>query len=130
MSLEGGARGGEDGLYVALQKGNIRLQPLAEHHREGLRAACAADAQIWAIYPHSFSGDAFDGQFDRMRAAAPQRRVYAVELCGEVVGMTGWLAHGAPGWSIEIGNTYLAPAQRGSGLNGEMKRLMLDHAFA
>lgn len=120
----------DDGLYVPLTDGDLRLVPLAPEHREGLRSACDADHEIWAIYPVSFQGEHFDAQFDRMQAGPPDRRVYAVFAGEELGGMTGWIAHGAPGWSIEIGNTYLAPALRGTGLNGRIKRLMLDHAFA
>lgn len=38
----------------------VRLEPLAEAHRHGLRAACEADQEIWETYPYSTSGDHFD----------------------------------------------------------------------
>jgi len=120
----------DDGLYQPLADGGLQLQPLAEPHREGLRAACAADAEIWNIYPFNYLGDDFDPQFERMLAAGFPRRCYAIVLDGEIVGMTGWLEHGAPGWSTEIGNTYIVPRLRGTGFNARVKRLMLDHAFA
>lgn len=120
----------DDGLYVPLAAGPVRLEPLAEVHRGGLRAACAADADIWAIYPTNWAGPAFDARFDAVLDGPPRRRIYAIVVNGVVAGMTGWLETGAPGWSIEIGNTYIAPATRGTGLNGQVKRLMLDHAFA
>ena len=120
----------DSALYVPLSDGDLRLDPLQPADREPLRAACAEDTAIWTIYPLSYHGEHFDPQFDALLAGAPQKRMYAVRAGGEVVGMTGWLAHGAPGWSIEIGTTYLVPRLRGSGINGRMKRLMLDHAFA
>ncbi len=119
-----------DGLHVALADGDLRLEILAENHREPLRLACAADQEIWQIYPFSYLGEAFDPQFDLMLTQGRPRRCYAVVTGDEVVGMTTWINHGQPGWSIEIGNTYLAPAVRGTGLNDRMKALMLDHAFA
>lgn len=119
-----------DGLYVPLADGALALEPLAERHREGLRAACAQDTEIWAVYPHNYLGADFDVQFDRLLGSAPQRRVYAILADGVVAGMTGWLEHGAPGWSIEIGNSFIVPALRGTGFNGRLKRLMIDHAFA
>lgn len=119
-----------DGLYVPLSEGDLRLEPLAEHHREGLRAATQADSEIWAIYPTNYAGEAFDRQFDILLAAPPQRRVYAITVAGQVAGMTGWIERGAPGWAVEIGNSFIAPALRGTGLNGRIKRLMLGHAFA
>jgi hypothetical protein len=38
----------------------VRLEPLAEKHREELRAACEADRDIWEIYPYSMIGEHFD----------------------------------------------------------------------
>ncbi|HEY8605286.1 GNAT family protein [Tsuneonella suprasediminis] len=119
-----------DGLYIPLNDGDLRLDPLGDYHREPLRKACAEDTVIWDIYPYNYLGDAFDGQFVRMRDGGMARRVYAIVACGEVVGMTGWIASGEPGWSIEIGNSYIVPRLRGTGINRRIKKLMLDHAFA
>lgn len=120
----------DDGLYIPLDAGDLRLVPLAESHREALRAACAADVDIWTIYPFNYAGDAFDPQFDRMLAGGFARRAYAVFERDLVVGMTAWIEHGAPGHSIEIGNSYIVPRLRSTGFNRRLKRLMLDHAFA
>jgi RimJ/RimL family protein N-acetyltransferase len=118
-----------DGLYVPLDDGDIRLEPLMDHHREALRKACAEDAEIWDIYPYNYLGAAFDEQFARMRDGGIARRIYAIVAAGEVVGMTGWIASGDPRWSVEIGNSYIVPRLRGTGMNGRIKKLMLDHAF-
>ena len=40
------------------------------------------------------------------------------------------MASAAGGHSIEIGNSYIVPRLRGTGFNGRLKRLMIDHAFA
>lgn len=117
-------------LYVVLEQGDLRIEPLAEAHREALRAACATDTEIWEIYPFSYVGEHFDPQFDSLLNSGAVRRVYAVLLDNKVVGMTAWIERGQPGWSIEIGNSFIMPALRGTGLNGRLKRLMLDHAFA
>ncbi|MEO0033341.1 MAG: hypothetical protein RIS94_3099 [Pseudomonadota bacterium] len=116
-------------LYVPLGEGDLRLEPLREAHREPLRAACAQDDAIWAIYPFSYAGDAFDPQFDAILNGAPRRRIYAIVHQGVVIGMSGWIEQGAAGWSIEIGNSFIVPSARGTGLNTRIKRLMLDHAF-
>lgn len=120
----------DDGLYVPLTDDALALIPLAETHREGLRAACDADGEIWQIYPFSYAGEAFDQQFDLMLSPDRPRRCYVVMLNGESVGMTAWIEHGAPGHSIEIGNSYIIPRLRGTGLNRRIKTLLLDHAFA
>ena len=119
----------DDGLFVSLTEGDLALVPLAETHREGLRAACAEDDAIWDIYPVSYQGQAFDPQFDSLLQGGAKRRVYAVTQGGVVVGMTAWIDQGQPGWSIEIGNTFLVPALRGTGFNRRVKQVLLDHAF-
>ncbi len=117
-------------LYVPLSDGDLRLEPLDERYRAGLRDATSADQEIWAIYPVDYAGEAFGPQFDQLLAGPPQRCAYAIVLDGTVAGMTAWIERGAPGWSIEIGNSFIRPDLRGSGLNSRVKCLMLDHAFA
>ena len=117
-------------LYVPLEEGNLRLEPLREDHREALRAACAQDSEIWAIYPFCYVDEHFDPQFDSLLGSMPGRCVYAVVLDGTVVGMTAWIAFGDPSWSIEIGNSFIIPALRGTGFNRRLKHLMIDHVFA
>lgn len=117
-------------LYQLLSDGVVTLEPLAEAYREGLRGACAQDSEIWRIYPFNYVGEDFDPQFERMLGGGAQRRCYAILAGGEVAGMTGWLDAGQPGWSIEIGNTYIVPSLRGTGFNRRLKHLMLGHAFA
>jgi RimJ/RimL family protein N-acetyltransferase len=117
-------------LYAPLTDGIVALEPLAEQHREGLRAACAADTAIWDLYPFSFLGDAFDRQFDAMLGRERPRLAYAIRHDDAIIGMTAWIDLGTPGWAVEIGNSYIIPAARGTGINDRLKRLMLDHAFA
>jgi RimJ/RimL family protein N-acetyltransferase len=117
-------------LYAPLRDGELHLEPLIERHREPLRAACAEDLEIWDIYPFSYAGDYFDDSFEGMLNAGVQRQAYAIFDGDGVVGMTAWIAHGAPGYSSEIGNSYIVPRLRGTGFNARVKRLMLDHAFA
>ncbi|EGD58351.1 GCN5-related N-acetyltransferase [Novosphingobium nitrogenifigens DSM 19370] len=117
-------------LYVPLAEGDLELVLLTEAHREGLRAACAQDSDVWTVYPTCWIGEHFDLQFDKLLTAAPHRRAYAICRGGEVVGMTAWIDQGQPGWSIEIGNSFIAPSLRGTGFNRRVKQLMIDHAFA
>ncbi len=116
-------------LYVPLHDSDLHLEPILEIHREPLRAACAEDQDIWEIYPFSYLGEAFDPQFDLMLRADRPRKCYVIFSGTELVGMTAWIEHGAPGHSIEIGNSYIVPRLRGTGLNRRIKTLMLDHAF-
>ncbi len=116
-------------LFVPLSDGTIRLEPMVEARREGLRRACNEDDAIWEIYPFSYQGVEFDKQFDLMIRRDRPRLCYAIFNGDELVGMTAWIEHGSPGYSIEIGNSYIVPRLRGTGFNTRLKKLMLDHAF-
>ena len=47
-----------------------------------------------------------------------------------LVGMSAFINQKPAFQTLEIGNTYLVPAMRGTGFNRRLKRLMIDHAFA
>ena len=111
---------------------HVRLEPLAEHHRAELQAACAADLTVWRdLYPHSMAPEHFDAGWDRMMAQAEDGSwiPFAV-LVGEVcVGMTSYIGPDPVNASVEIGGTYYHPDHRGGAVNPAAKRLMLDYAF-
>ncbi|MFZ4690678.1 MAG: GNAT family N-acetyltransferase [Polymorphobacter sp.] len=115
-------------LYVPLADGDMRLEMLGESHREALRSAAAADAEIWQMYPYSMVGEHFDPSFDKMLAGA--RQVYAVFRGDRLVGCTSWYDHDAANRCVAIGGTFLHPAVRGTGFNLQLKRLMIGHARA
>lgn len=117
-----------EALLAPMGEAEIHLEQLTEVHREGLRRACAADAEIWSIYPTNMFGEGFDPAFDAIRAN-PDRRPFALIVQGEVVGMSGYLNFSLERQALEIGGTFMAPAARGTGLNGRIKKLLLDRAF-
>lgn len=119
-------------LMQPLSHGNVHLELRAEAHREGLRAACAADPGIWEIYPMSMLGEHFDTGFDAMeRFHATKNWVnYAVLNDDAVVGMTNYINADPVNGVVEIGGTYIAPEVRGGPFNSAMKRLMIDHAIS
>ena len=112
----------------AMADGDVRLEPLREHHRESLRAACAEDPDVWAIYPMSFFGDRFDAAFDKCLSGTSIG--FAAFKDRELVGMSSYLDIEPKHGSVQIGRTYFVPRLRGSGFNRAVKRLMLDRAFA
>lgn len=116
-------------LYVELADGDLKLVKLAEAHREALRAVCAADADIWPIYSSSFGPDQFDKSFDALTGGGG-RMPYAIFDGDRLVGMTAWLRPDFSAQTVEIGNSYIHPDARGTGFNGRLKTLMIDHAFA
>lgn len=119
-------------LLQPLAEGDVRLELWDEQYREGLRAACAADTEIWDIYPVSMLGEHFDRSLERMMAfhRTDGWVPYIALLGNEVVGMTNYIAPDAANGTVEIGGTYFAPQVRGTGVNGRVKKLMIEHAFA
>jgi RimJ/RimL family protein N-acetyltransferase len=115
-------------LRTELISGEVRLTPLADHHLEPLRAACAEDQDIWHIYPHSMLGEHFDAAMAG-RKAMPSV-IFAACLGEDVVGITSYLRPDPANGVVEIGGTYIAPRVRGTSFNPTMKKLMIEHAFA
>lgn len=109
--------------------GRIRLEPIGAQHLGGLAACFLPDDPVWDIYPLPLHGEHFETNA-RAMLDNPDRHVFAVLLDGEVVGMTSYLHLAPERQTLEIGGTFMAPKVRGSGLNGRVKRLLLDRAFA
>ncbi|MGL4543766.1 MAG: GNAT family N-acetyltransferase [Polymorphobacter sp.] len=118
-----------EALHVPLAAGPARLVPIAEGHREGLRAACAADTEIWPIYSSNLTGADFDREFAAKLAGGSQR-AFAVLDGAALVGCTSWYGIDPGNRVVAIGYTYLAPAVRGSGFNFAVKAAMVRHAWA
>jgi len=116
-------------LATPLTDGIVRLEPLGEHHRGPLRAACAADPDIWQMYLVSWFGDHFDATFD-MAIDRTARTIFAAFAGGALVGMTGYTVIVATHAALEIGMTYIVPEARGTGINRRFKDLLLRNAFA
>jgi RimJ/RimL family protein N-acetyltransferase len=115
-------------LSAAMADCDLRLEPLAEAHREALKAACAQDAEIWTIYATSYDPDHFDAAFDLL-LSRPSWRGFAIFLGDRLIGMSCYIGIEPERRVLEIGNTYYVPALRGSGLNARVKDLMLARAF-
>lgn len=115
-------------LMQPMEDGDLRLEPLMEAHREGLRACCVADDPVWEIYPVNMAGAAFDPAFDAF-LANPARHIFAVLVDGKVAGMTSYLNLALDRQTLEVGGTFMAPWTRGSGLNKRVKTLLFDRAF-
>ncbi len=116
-------------LLKELRTERLALVPLDAAHRDDLRAACAKDSDIWQIYPISYAPERFDASFGALLGNR-SRLPFAVLADGTLIGMTAYLRIEEAAQTLEIGNSYIAPDHRGTGVNGAMKRLMIDHAFA
>ena len=110
----------------------VRLEPLAEPHREPLRHA-ADDERIWGNMLLTARGPGYDPWFDRTltEAAEGTRIPFAARRLadGEFVGSTCYLDIQLCHRRIEIGSTWYHPSVWGTQINPECKLLLLAHAF-
>ncbi len=110
----------------------VQLEPLAEAHKEDLRAACAADPALWRdLYILSMLDEHFDVHWARMahEVAAGKTIAFAVVVDGVCRGMSNYLDVDSHHHTVEVGSTYYAPEFRGAAVNPAAKRLLLGHAF-
>ena len=115
-------------LAAPMAKGDVRLEPFEERHREALKAACAQDADIWSIYAISYDPDHFDASFDALRART-NGRGFAIFSGDRLVGMSCYIGIDESRGVLEIGNTYYIPEMRGTGFNFRVKDLMMRRAI-
>jgi N-acetyltransferase len=106
----------------------LELRPLREDDWDALYAV-ARDPLIWEQHPASdrWQEPVFRAFF-RDALASGGALVAVDRATGEVIGSSRY--HGFDGQQVEIGWTFLARSRWGGRWNGEMKRLMLEHAFA
>ena len=90
----------------------------------------ASDPLIWEQHPDKerYREDVFREFF---QGALESGGAFAVidKVTGRVIGSSRYYGYDPCKKEIEIGWTFLARSHWGGGYNGEMKRLMLRHAF-
>lgn len=118
---------------IILTGTDIRLEPLAAHHKEGLRAACEADPHIWDIFPVCMIGEHFDSWWTATENWAQNNaRVPHAVVTGDgtIIGTTSYYRWpDTPPDTVCVGGTYYAPAWRGGAVNPQAKLLLMDRAF-
>ena len=100
----------------------------SEDYREGLKAACAEEVEIWKIYSTPFDPEHFDASIDKL-ALAPLNRTFVLFDGGELAGMSSFIGVDDGRQTLEIGGTYYRPHLRGTGFNRRVKDMMLKRAF-
>jgi RimJ/RimL family protein N-acetyltransferase len=111
-----------------MHDGELRLEPMAEAHRGGLKAACAQDEEVWRIYAVSYDPERFDASFDLL-LRRPDWRCFTLFMGERIVGMSCFIGIDPERGVLEIGNTYYVPELRGTGFNRRVKDLMMARAF-
>ncbi|MFO0803975.1 MAG: GNAT family protein [Gemmataceae bacterium] len=110
----------------------VRLEPLAEEHREPLRLA-ADDDRIWEHMTILARGPGFDEWFDTaIRQHRENKRVpWAVRRIADeaLIGSTSFLDPVSEHRRVEIGATWYRPDTWATTVNPECKLLLMTHAF-
>ena len=113
-----------------LETERLVLRPLCEDDREPLYEV-ASDPMVWEQHPihDRWRREVFDAFFDEGLASGGALAV--VDKAKErIVGSTRYDKYDAEeGGVVEIGWTFLERRCWGKGINPEMKRAMLKHAF-
>lgn len=117
-----------DSLDAPMTGEGCRAELFGEHHRDALRAACAEEKDIWAIYSTPFDPEHFDASIDQL-ASAPLNRTFVLFDGDEIAGMSSFIGIDEARQCLEIGGTYYRPHLRGTGLNRRIKDMMLKCAF-
>jgi RimJ/RimL family protein N-acetyltransferase len=117
-------------LQPTLEGELVTLRPLRAEDFQDLYAV-ASDPLIWEQHPASdrYKPDVF-AAFFREALASGGALVAIDKADGRVVGSSRYYGYDPEKSEIEIGWTFLARSHWGGTYNGEMKRLMLRHAFA
>lgn len=107
----------------------VTLRPLGEDDFDDLYAV-ASDPLIWEQHPESNRHEepVFREFFRGAMASGGAFAVMDAEA-GRIIGSTRYHGYDEAKSEIEIGWTFLARSHWGGRFNGEMKRLMLEHAF-
>jgi RimJ/RimL family protein N-acetyltransferase len=107
----------------------LRLRPLQPEDWDALYAV-ASDPLIWEQHPINdrHREDVFRGFF-REALESGGALIVIDSKDGRVIGSSRFARYDEGQSEIEIGWTFLARSHWGGRYNGEMKRLMLDHAF-
>lgn len=115
-------------LTGAMTGEHCRAEPFTEDNRDALRAACAEDREIWAIYANDFGPVGFDASID-LYVSSPRNRTFVLFDGEQLAGMSSFLGLDEGRQVVEIGGTYYRPQLRGTGLNRRIKDMMLARAF-
>ena len=112
-----------------LQGELIELRPLRPEDYPDLHAV-ASDPLIWEQHPARNRHEEAVFRVFFEEALASGGALVAIDTrSGRIVGSSRFHAYDPQRSEVEIGWTFLARSHWGGRYNGEMKRLMLEHAF-
>ena len=107
----------------------VELRPLRAEDFDGLYAV-ASDPLVWEQHPDKSRHE--EEVFRKLFGEAIESGGALVVVDredGRIIGSSRYLGYDPGRSEVEIGWTFLARSHWGGAYNGEMKRLMLEHAF-
>jgi RimJ/RimL family protein N-acetyltransferase len=112
-----------------LQGKRVKLRPLRVEDFDALYAA-ASDPMIWEQHPVNdrYKEEVFH-QYFRDAIESGGALLASDATTGRAIGSSRYHGYDPEASEIEIGWTFLASSHWGGIYNGEMKQLMLSHAF-
>lgn len=118
---------------VTLRGTHASLEPLADEHLDGIRAA-AADGALWRLWYTSVPAPEKTAQWLAIALDMRERlgaMPFAVRdaATGEIVGSTRYFNVDPANRRLEIGHTWYAKRAQKTAINTESKLLLLTHAF-
>ena len=116
-------------LQPTLKGALLELRPMRAEDFDALYAV-ASDPLIWAQHPSRdrHKPEVF-AAFFREGLQSGGALVVSDASTGQVIGSSRFHGYDPLKREVEIGWTFLARSHWGGAYNGEMKRLMLEHAF-
>jgi RimJ/RimL family protein N-acetyltransferase len=116
-------------LQPTLKGDLLELRPLRAEDFDALYAV-ASDPMIWKQHPSNdrYKEEVFRAFF-REALESGGALIASDAATGQVIGSSRFHRHDSNLSEVEIGWTFLARSHWGGAYNGEMKRLMLEHAF-
>jgi RimJ/RimL family protein N-acetyltransferase len=116
-------------LQPTLKGDLLELRPLRPEDHDALFAV-ASDPLIWEQHPVKTRCEEEGFRVFFQESLESGGALIAVDLeTGAVIGSSRYRGYNPDASEVEIGWTFLARSHWGGLYNGEMKRLMLDHAF-
>jgi N-acetyltransferase len=118
---------------VVLEGRHVRLEPLAERHRQDLEAAAAQDPEIFRYMGTNIVAHGWDEWLREALDGVAEGRYVAWATVdretGSAVGSTRFGDISPRDGRVEIGWTWIAPSHQRTAVNTEAKLLQLTYAF-
>ncbi len=110
----------------------ITLEPLTQNHKSELQLL-VEDPSIWKYFPYKASGNHFEAWFeDTLKKTQDKLEMCFAVRCNKtlnLIGSTRFYSLALSYRRLAIGHTFYHIAVRGSAVNPECKKLLLQTAF-